>query len=207
MITITLLSLCFLAAVSIRIRHYQDRSLTAALWYIHLFFAVLSAICVILFLNGYVFKGVYTGRVFLSLYAGSGMVLYSLTAEKGTGRKAYLALFYSIPFILLGGLLLPPLRLFTTVAAIWLLVDGEFKRYPIDDEYKLQIRNTAVINSRYPTYSLVQGRYWLFEKVTEDVITPHLNASDVRVKRVSADSIQLHLISDRQQLDTVILVN
>ncbi|PUZ27270.1 hypothetical protein DCM91_08655 [Chitinophaga costaii] len=189
-----------------KIKHYQDRSLTEVLWYIHLFLGIISALCVILFFNGYVLRGIYTGRVFLSLYAGSGMILYSLSTEKGTARKAYLAMFYSIPFILLGGLLLPPLRLFTVVASIWLLVDGEFKRYPIDNDYTLQTCSTAVINARYPTYSLVQGKYWLFEKVTDDVIAPYLMPSDIKTKRINADSIQLHIYTDQQQLDTVIVV-
>lgn len=207
MITITILSLCFLTAVSLKIKHYQDHTLTVIMWYVHLFFGILSAVCIVMFLNGYMFKGLNTDRIFLSLYVGSGMVLYSLTQEKGTGRKFYLALFYSIPFILLGGLLLPPLRLFTVVAGIWLLVDGDFKRYPVDEDYRIQSRSTAIINSRYPTYSLVQNKYWLFDKVTDDVIDTKINANDIQAKRVNADSIKLHIFTDLRQIDTVIVVN
>ena len=207
MITITILTLCFLTAVSMKIKHYQDQLLTLIIWYSHLFFGILSAVCVIMFFNGYVFKGIHTDRIFLSLYVGSGMILYSLTQEKGTGRKIYLALFYSIPFILLGGLILPPLRLFTVVVGIWLLVDGDFKRYPVDEDYRLQTRSTAIINSRYPTYSLIQEKYWLFEKVTDDVIDTKLNANDIQAKRVNADSIKLRIFTDQRPIDTVIVVD
>lgn len=204
MITITILSLSFLVAISLKIKHYQDRHLATICWYMHLFFAILSGICLVLFLNGYVFKGIHTDRIIYSLYAGSGMILYALMEDKVSGRRGYLSVFYALPYILLGALILPPLRIYAVVAGIWLLVDGEFKRYPVDDHYSLQTTTTAIINSQYPTYSLVQNKYWLLEKVTDDVIDPRQAAYDIKATHVKPDSIQLHILTSHQQIDTTI---
>lgn len=204
MITVTLLSISFLLAISLKIKHYRDRHLATICWYVHLFFAVLSGICFLLFCNGYVFKGIHTDRIIYSLYAGSGMILYALMEDKVSGRRGYLSVFFALPFILLGALILPPLRIYAVVAGIWLLVDGEFKRYPVDDHYALQTRTTAVINSQYPTYSLVQNKYWLLEKITDDVITPRQAAYSIQGTRIKPDSIQLRIFTDRKEIDTTI---
>ncbi len=91
-------------------------------------------------------------RVFFTLYAGSGIVLYGLTQQEISGKWVYLCAFFGFPFALVFGLLLPPLRTLTVITGLGLLSDGEMKRYPIDEDFSLQAKSVDIIY-RYPTYS------------------------------------------------------
>ncbi len=108
MITLTILSVSFLTAVSCKIKKVKSPDAVRLLWYIHLALLFFSIICLLLNANGYGFKGAYTERVFFSLYAGSGVILYGLTPKEVTSKWVYLLCFFGFPFVLLFGLLLPP---------------------------------------------------------------------------------------------------
>jgi len=193
MFTITVLFLCFLAAISCKIKKVKAPLITGLIWYFHLVMCVFSVLCLVLLFSGYGFKGTYTERVFYTLYAGSGIVLYGLTQQEVSGKWVYLCAFYGFPFVLLFGLLLPPLRTLTVIAGLGLLSDGEMKRYPIDDDFSLQSTSVDIIY-RYPTYSLVQDKYWFFEKISGDVVKPAGQLQALKMEKTTGqDSLHLYM--------------
>jgi len=208
MFTITVLSICFLAAISCKIKKVKAPLITGLVWYFHLAMCVFSALSIILLISGYGFKGIYTERVFFTLYAGSGVILYGLTPQEVTGKWVYLWAFYGFPFILGFGLLLPPLRTLTVITGLGLLSDGELKRYPIDDDYAIQTKSVDIIY-RYPTYSLVQDKYWFFEKITGDVVQPAGRLAALKTEKIGSDSVHLfmNLVNEPggvKRMDTII---
>ncbi|PWV49742.1 hypothetical protein [Chitinophaga sp. S165] len=193
MFTITVLSICFLAAISCKIKKVKAPLITGLIWYFHLAMCVFSVVCLILLISGYGFKGTYTERVFFTLYAGSGVVLYGLTQQEVSGKWVYLCAFYGFPFALAFGLLLPPLRTLTVIAGLGLLSDGEMKRYPIDDDFALQASSVDIIY-RYPTYSLVQDKYWFFEKISGDIVKPAGQLQALKTEKTAGnDSVHLYM--------------
>ncbi|MBW8685019.1 hypothetical protein [Chitinophaga rhizophila] len=190
MFTVTVLSICFLAAISCKIKKVKAPLITGLLWYFHLAMCVFSILCILLLVSGYGFKGAHTERIFLTLYAGSGILLYGLTPQEVSGKWVYLCAFYGFPFVLLFGLLLPPLRTLTVIAGLGLLSDGELKRYPIDDDYAIQTKSVDIIY-RSPRYSLVEDKYWLFEKISGDVITPEGQLTAMKTEKTAEDSVRL----------------
>ncbi|SEW35597.1 hypothetical protein [Chitinophaga arvensicola] len=199
MITITILTLCFLAALSCKIKKAKAPEIQALLWYLHLVFGCIAIICLLLMLNNYGFKGTQTERIFFSLYAGTGMLLYGLTKPDNDARYAYLLAFFGFPFLLLLGLLLPPLRTMTLVATITLLSDSDFHRYEIDNDYALQTKSTGILSS-YPVYSLVEDKYGLFEKVTPDIVTPQAPPRLLKLIKTGKDSVRIQV----NNIDTVV---
>lgn len=202
MITITILTLCFLAALSCKIKKAHSPVLQVLLWYLHLVFGCFAGLCLLLMLNNYGFKGTQTERIFFTLYAGTGMLLYGLTKPDNDARYAYLLCFFGFPFVLLLGLLIPPLRTITLVAAITLLSDSEFQRYNIDDDYALQTKTTSIL-STYPAYSLVEDKYLFFEKITPDVVTPRTTLHSLKMLKRGQDSVWIRL----NNRDTVIALS
>ncbi|MGF6846917.1 hypothetical protein QFZ51_002152 [Chitinophaga sp. W3I9] len=201
MITIIILTLCFLAALSCKIKKVKVPEIQALLWYLHLVFGCLALLCVLLMLNDYGFKGTQTERVFFTLYAGTGMLIYGLTKPDNDARYAYLTVFFGFPFVLLIGLLLPPLRTLTLVAAITLLSDSEFQRYTIDDDYALQTKTTGILSS-YPVYSLVEDKYLFFEKIVPDVVKPKAALHSLKMVKKGEDSLRIQV----NNIDTVIAI-
>lgn len=208
MFTITVLCICFLAAISFKIKKVKAPLITGLIWYFHLAMCVFSILCILLLISGYGFKGTYTERVFFTLYAGSGILLYGLTPKEVSGKWVYLCAFYGFPFVLLFGLLLPPLRIITMITGMGLLSDGDLKRYQIDDDYAIQTKSIDIV-SRYPSYSLIEDKYWLFEKISGDVIKPEGQPATFKSERAGTDSVRLHInlvdeVDNRKKLDTTI---
>ncbi|WP_217605633.1 hypothetical protein [Chitinophaga sp. GbtcB8] len=206
MITVTILSLSFLTAISCRIKKVKSPDAVRLLWYVHLVLLFFSVLCVLMMLNGYGFKGAFTERVFLSLYAGSGVILYGLTTQDASGKWLYLACFFGFPFLLLFGLLLPPLRILTIMAGVALLFDGNVRRYPIDDDYTLETRDMGIL-SRYPTYNMVADKYWFFEKTTPDVVSKNYSLQALQTAQKDGDSVKISILAfDRSKMrfDTTI---
>jgi len=209
MFTITVLSGCFLAAISCRIKKVKAPVLAGLFWYIHLVFLFFAALCLILMISGYGFKGTYTERIFLTFYVGTGIILYGLTPGDTSGKFAYLCLFFGFPFLMLAGVILPPLRILTVVLGLGLLSDGHTERYTIDDDYALQAKTVDVIY-RLPDYSLIEDKYWLFEKITTNVVAPESRLQALKMEKKGADSLHvfMSLAGDagrtRNRLDTTI---
>lgn len=193
MFTITVLSLCFLAAISCKIKKVKAPLITGLIWYFHLTMCVFSVLCLLLLFSGYGFKGSYTERVFYTFYAGSGIVLYGLTQQEVSGKWVYLCAFYGFPFVLLFGLLIPPLRTLTVIAGLGLLTDGDIKRYVIDDDYALQSTSVNILY-RYPAYSLVEDKYWLFEKISGEIVKPTGELQALKMEKTPRkDSVRLYM--------------
>jgi hypothetical protein len=192
MFTITILSLCFLTAISCKIKKVKAPLTTGLIWYFHLIMLAFSILCVLLLISGYGFKGSYTERVFFTFYTGSGIVLYGLTQQNASGKWVYLCAFYGLPFVLIFGLLLPPLRTLTVILGLGMLSDGQLKRYPIDHDYSLQTKTVNIVY-RYPTYSLVEDKYWFFEKITSDVVTPGRPLQALKTEKTGKDSVHLYM--------------
>lgn len=205
MVTLTILTICFLTAISCKIKKIKSPVALALTWYVHLILLFFSVICLLLMINGYGFKGTQTERVFFTLYAGSGMVLYGLSQPGTDARYAYLTAFFGFPFVLLLGLVIPPLRILTLVATLTLLSDSSFHRYAIDDDHALQSKTNGIL-SVTPTYSMVTDKYWLFEEITPDVIKPPQALSHLRMKKKGADSVQIQWGYGKMRKDTVILL-
>lgn len=206
MITIPVLLLSFLTALSCKIKKVKAPYIRLIVWNLHFILLFFSLLSLLLLLNGYGFKGIQTERVFLTLYAGTGMVLYGLTPPEISARYLYLQCLYGFPFVLILGLLLPFLRIFTVMIAVALLHDGNFIRYPIDHDFSLQTKTTGIL-SPLPAYSLVEDKYWFFEKVTDDVVTPVSEVQKVMVKKMGDDSVRIMLPAFPRRgmvMDTVI---
>ncbi|CAL1517057.1 hypothetical protein [Chitinophaga sp. MM2321] len=199
MITFTILTICFLAALSFKIKKVKAPVLRTLTWYLHLTFLAFSVLCFLLMLNDYGFKGTQTERVFYSLYAGTGMLLYGLSKPDNDARYAYLLFFFGFPFLLLIGLLLPPLRTITLVAMFTFLFDSDFHRYKIDDDYALQAKTSGIL-SAYPMYSLITDKYLFFEKITPEVVIPREPVHTLKMNKLGNDSVRIRL----NRIDTVI---
>ncbi|NSL87981.1 hypothetical protein ECE50_014125 [Chitinophaga sp. Mgbs1] len=189
MITITILTICFLIALSCKIKKVKVPELRVLTWYIHLIFLVLSAICLLLMANDMGFKGTQTERIIFTLYAGSGMILYGFSKPDTDARYAYLLSFFGFPFLLLFGILLPPLRTLTLVITLTLLSDSRFHRYKIDDDYALQTKTSGILAPQ-PTYSLITDKYWFFEKISSGVIPPTATGN-IRLQKINTDSVRI----------------
>ncbi|WP_113614753.1 hypothetical protein [Chitinophaga flava] len=206
MITLTVLTICFLTGLSCKIKKFKAPLTLALTWYIHLIFLVLSVICLFLMLNDYGFKGTQTERVFFTLYAGTGMILYGLSKPGNDAKHAYLMAFFGFPFVLLLGLMIPPLRILTIVAALTLLSDSDFHRYNIDNDYAVQVKTSGILSSA-PVYSLISDKYWLFEKITPGIIQPQGVIKNLRMTQKGADSVLIQWGYGKVKKDTVIVLD
>lgn len=205
MVTLIILTICFLTALSFKIKKVKWPVALALTWYIHLVFLFFAVICLLLMINGYGFKGTQTERVFFTLYAGSGMILYGLSIPDTDARYAYLLLLFGFPFVLLVGLIIPPFRIFALVATLTLLSDSEFRRYTIDDDHALQSKTSGIL-SEAPTYSLITDKYWFFEEITPDVINPKETVKNLRLTKKGADSVRVQWGYGQMRKDTILIL-
>lgn len=206
MVTLTILTICFLTAISCKIKKVKSPVALVLTWYVHIVFLFFSVVCLLLMINGYGFKGTQTERIFFTLYAGSGMVLYGLSQPGTDARYAYLMALFGFPFVLLLGLIIPPLRILTLVATLTLLSDSDFRRYTIDDDHALQSKTSGILSAA-PTYSLITDKYWLFEEITPDVIKPQNTASSLRLKKKGIDSVLVQWGYGKMRKDTLLVLN
>jgi hypothetical protein len=134
------------------------------------------------------------------------MVLYGLSKPGTDARYAYLTVLFGFPFVLLLGLILPPLRILTLVVTLTLFSDSDFRRYTIDDDHALQSKTCGILSAT-PTYSMITDRYWLFEEITPDVITPQRAVNNLRMKKKGADSVQIQWGYGKARRDTLLPLN
>ncbi|RAJ83495.1 hypothetical protein CLV59_103463 [Chitinophaga dinghuensis] len=193
MITITILGISYLAALSIRIKNAKAPVLRLLTWNIHIILMALAIISLFLSLNGYGFKGAQTERIIFSLYAGTGLILYGLSKPEINARYYYLAGLFALPFVLAFGLIIPIVRTYVLMLALTLYADSEFQRYKIDDDYAIQTKTMGIM-SRYPVYSMIEDKYGIFEKITPGILDPQAFPSAVRLTKKGADSVRIQLI-------------
>lgn len=166
--------------------------------YSHISFFLLTLAALLLLLNSYSFRGFLTDKLFVMLFLATGMLVFGLYRRRRKLVRAYFACFFLLPFLLLAGLFIPPLQFITAVGGLGILIDGEHTRYPIDKNYGLQISRVGVLSGSL-TYSLIENKYFLFEKITEDVVPKIGIPKLVQVQKVSSDSFRLRAITSEKE--------
>ena len=206
MTSLSILTISFLAALFFKLTKQKSEILYRTILYSHFVFFLLTITALVLILNSYSFKGFLTDKMFTVLFLGTGMLLFGLYRHRRRLVRAYFACFFSLPFLLLVGLIVPPLQFITAVAGIGMLIDGEHTRYPIDNKYQLQTSRIGVLSGS-PTYSLIEKKLVLFERVTDDVVPRIGMPKSLQVKKLSSDSFRLRAITSEiqdYQFDTII---
>lgn len=87
-----------------------------------------------------------------------------------------------------------------------MLIDGESSRYTIDNTHLLQTSRVGVLSGS-PTYSLIETKFFLFEKVTDDIVPKIGLPKSIQVTKIGSDSFRLDILSSEiynERLDTTI---
>jgi hypothetical protein len=206
-VMITLFTICtaFLVAVILKIRKLDHKRVYRYVKFTHLIFLALTIVAIVLLLNSWSFRGFLTDKLFVVIYVSTGMILFGLTRKgRRRGTRTYYGFFFCLPFLLFLGVI-PAFRFITVVIGGSLLLDGEHTRYPIDKTYSIQTSRVGVLSAG-PTYSLIEHKFFVFEKVTDDIV-PKVGVPETLVaERVSQDSFKLTLISSElyEKLDTIL---
>lgn len=206
MTSIIILIISFLTALFFRLTKTKNIRLYIFFRNSHIVFLGLTIIAVLLLLNSYSFRGFLTDKIFVILFIATGMILFGLYRERKKLVRTYYAFYFILPFILLFGLIVPRLRFITAVAGIGLLIDGEHTRYPIDNTYSIQTSRVGVLAGG-PTYSLIEKKLFLFEKVTDDIVPKIGIPKSLQTTKVSNDSFRLNVLTSEtynEHIDTII---
>ena len=206
MTSIAILTISFLAALFFKLTKTKNARLYTLVLFSHIIFILLTVVALVLLLNSYSFKGFLTDKIFVIMFLATGMILFGLFRHNRRFLKTYSACFFLLPFLLLIGLFIPRLQFITKVAGIGMLIDGEHSRYPIDKTYELQTSRVGLLSGS-PTYSLIENKFLLFEKVTDDVVPKIGIPKSVQVDKVSKDSFRLRAITseiENYQFDTTL---
>ncbi|MGZ5254984.1 MAG: hypothetical protein ACXWV4_11605 [Flavitalea sp.] len=78
--------------------------------------------------------------------------------------------------------------------------------YPIDNIYELQTSRIGFLVSS-PTYSLIERKYLVLEKVTDDIVPKIGLPKSIQVLKIGTDSVRLNILSSEifdERLDTTI---
>ena len=174
--------------------------------YSHVTFLFFIIIAAVLLSMSYSFRGFLTDKLFVVLYIATGMILFGLYRNSGRTIRSYYSFFFFLPFLILTGIVIPNIRFASIVFGASLLLDGEHTRYPIDHTFSIQTSRVGVLSGS-PTYSLIEQKFQVFEKVTDDII-PKLGVPKVlEVSKINEDSFKLSLLSSEihnERLDTIL---
>jgi len=206
MASIIILTISFLAALTFKLTKTKNAKLYKLFRNSHLLLLGLTIIAVMLLLNSYSFRGFLTDKIFAILFIATGIILFGLYRERKKLIRAYYAFYFILPLLLLFGLIVPRLHFITAVAGIGLLIDGEHTRYPIDNKYSIQTSRVGILAGS-PTYSLIEKKLFLFEKVTDDIVPKIGVSKSLETVKIRTDSFRLNVITSEtynEQLDTII---
>ena len=209
MTSIIILSISFLTALILKLTKNDNVKLYKFIRNFHLTFLVLTIFAILLLLNSFSFRGFLTDKIFIILFIATGMLLFGLYRHKSKLIRSYYAFYFFLPFLLLIGLLVPRLQFITAVAGVGMLIDGESNRYPIDKSYSLQTSRVGVLSGS-PTYSLIEKKFVLFEKVTDDIVPKIGLPKSLQVSKIGNDSFRLDVLTSEiynERLDTTISLN
>jgi hypothetical protein len=134
------------------------------------------------------------------------MLLFGLYRRNSKLTRSYYSIYFILPFLLLIGFVIPRFRFITAVAGIGLLIDGEHTRYQIDNTYSMQTSRVGILAGS-PTYSLIEKKLFLFEKVTDDIVPKIGVPKFLKTVKISTDSFRLNVITSEtynERLDTII---
>ena len=206
MTSIVIITIAFLAALVFKLTKTEHARLYRFLLYSHWALLGLTATVLLLLCYSYSFAGYYTDKLIVIVFVATGILLFGLYRKKQKLARTYFTCFFSLPILLIVGLIIPRLRFITTVAGIGLLMDGEHYRYTIDKAYSIETSTVGFLSGG-PRISLVENKYLLFEKTTKDVIQGIGIPTSFKVEKVGADSVRLNIVSSDVadgRLDTVI---
>lgn len=209
MTSIIILTISFLTALFLKLTKAKNTKLYKFIRSCHLFFLGLTICAIVLLLNSYSFRGFLTDKLFVILFIATGMLLFGLYRNQNKLTRTYYAFYFFLPFLLLIGLIIPRLQFITAVAGIGLLIDGECSRYQIDKNYSLQTSRVGILSGS-PTYSLIEKKFILFEKVTDDIVPKIGLPKSLQVSKVGNDSFRLDVLTSEiynERLDTIITLN
>jgi len=206
MTSIIILAISFLIALFFKFTKTDNSRLYKTVRISHYLFFILTVIAFLLLLNSYIFKGFLTDKLFVILLVATGMLLFGLYRQRSKLTRTYYAIFFCLPFLLLVGLIVPRLHFITAIAGVGLLIDGEHTRYPIDQTYSIQTSRVGVLAGS-PTYSLIESKYILLEKITDDIIPKIGIPKSLQVIKINNDSFKLRVLTSdiyNEQLDTTL---
>ncbi len=206
MTSIIILTLAFLTGLIFKLTKTKNAKLYKYVLYCHLFFLGLTISAIALLLNSFSFRGFLTDKIFVILFIATGMLLFGLYRLSNKFARTYYAFYFFLPLLLLIGLIIPRLQFITAVAGIGMLIDGESSRYPIDNTYLLQTSTVGVLSGS-PTYSLVEKKFFLFEKVSDDIVPKIGLPKSLQVTKIGNDSFRLVVLATEiydERLDTTI---
>lgn len=206
MTSIIILIISFLAALIFKQTKTKNIRVYIFFRNSHFLFLGLTIIAVLLLINSYSFRGFLTDKIFVILFIGTGIILFGLYRERKKLIRTYYAFYFILPLLLVFGLIIPRFRFITTVAGIGLLIDGEHTRYSIDNTYSIQTSRVGVLAGS-PTYSLIEKKLLLFEKVTDDIIPKIGIPKSLETVKISNDSFRLNVLTSEiynERLDTII---
>jgi hypothetical protein len=209
MTSIIILTISFLTALILKLTKTNNAKLYKFVRNCHLLFLGLTISAIVLLLNSYSFRGFLTDKIFFILFIATGMLLFGLYRLSSKLTRTYYALYFCLPFLLLIGLIVPRLQFITAVAGIGMLIDGESYRYQIDKTHFLQTSRVGVLSGS-PTYSLIETKLGLFEKVTNDIVPKIGLPKSLQVTKVGNDSFRLDVLTSEiynERLDTTISLN
>lgn len=206
MTSIFILTIAFLTALILKLTKTNNAMLYKYTRHCHLLFLGLTICALVLLLNSYSIRGFLTDKIFVVLFIATGMLLFGLYRLPNKLTRSYYAFYFFLPFLLLIGLIIPRLQFITAVAGIGMLIDGESSRYQIDDTHLLQISRVGVLAGS-PTYSLIEKKFILFEKVTDDLVPKIGVPKSIQVTKVGKDSVRLDVLTSEvynERLDTIL---
>jgi len=206
MTSIVIFVISFLSACILKLTKPNNNKLYKYIRLGHILFLGLTIVAIILLLNSYSFRGFLTDKIIVILFLATGMLLFGLYRQNRKLTKAYYLFFFILPIVLFIGLTIPRSRFITKVVGLGMLIDGESSRYPIDNKYSIQTSRVGVLSGS-PTYSLIEKRYFLFEKVTDDLVPKIGIPKSLQVTKISNDSFRLNVLTSEtynERLDTTL---
>ena len=194
MTSIIILTIAFLTALILKFTKTGNVKLYKHVRNFHLLFLGLTIWAIWLLLNSYSFRGFLTNKIFFILFIATGMLLFGLYRLNSKLTRSYYSIHFILPFLLLIGFIIPRFRFITAVAGIGLLIDGEHTRYQIDNTYSIQTSRVGVLAGS-PTYSLIERKLLLFEKVSNDIVPKIGLPKSKQVTKTGTDSVRLRVLT------------
>ena len=204
--TAIILGLGILFAICVMVLKLDNKRLIRSLTLTHILFLGLTIFAILLAKVDWGFRGAYTERIIASIWFGTGIALFGLY-RKGKAKlilKVYSGLyFWTIPILTIAWFI-PRLHFAAIVFGLGIIMDGEFKRYPIDNTFQVQTSRQGML-SGCPSLSVVESKFIFFEKVTDNFVELSECYEKIEPSRISNDSIRMILKStDSEIIDTTL---
>lgn len=187
----------------------QNKRLNSIVRAIHLFFLLLTIICIILLTKRLSFRGFYTDRIIISIWFATGAALYGLFKRGSINltSRIYYAFFFFIPIFFLIAWFIPRLHFMAAVFGLGVVIDSEANRFPINDKFQLQEAFQGVLASSYPPLDLVEN-FGIFEKTTKAfVYRPENQIQKINFILLPNDSLKISVVTknmNSEYSDTIV---